>query len=498
MNLKSLSFISLAFFSLSMVFTSCEDDNGEDVGSSVQPEGDQLHTSSNMVSVATHSVISDSVLSKADYLYLGQYTDSHFGVTQAEFMTQVDARLDGISLPDTTVSTSSTQSGIYYTLLSDIDASYGNITKVTNPTDMVVDSVFFYICYENDFMGDSTALQAINVYALNNTLPTNKKLYTNIKVSDYCDKDTLLGSLAYQVKNKRVLKVPISVDYGKRLAAAYVKGSHLSYQSQFNKLFKGFYVSNSFNEGAIIKVSVAGIQLFYHFNGMIHTTHNGNDTIVDSRSLSANPLVSSLFLSANKSVERVNIINHPDDSQMAALTTSTQNSYAFTPSGLYTAVDIPYSTIHDSVLSHTNKDTASLSKVMFNSARLKLYSQNIDWSTKLSKTPNSYMLLINKDSIADFFYSNQKPDAIHSISAVYDTSCTCYSFDISRAVQVRMNTGDTSLLKNMVVVPIYLSKSDDIYYYYQQLWVTGTRFYGPDAAEVSKRPRVDLVYTRRE
>lgn len=61
MNLKSLSFISLAFFSLSMVFTSCEDDNGEDVGSSVQPEGDQLHTSSNMVSVATHSVISDSV-----------------------------------------------------------------------------------------------------------------------------------------------------------------------------------------------------------------------------------------------------------------------------------------------------------------------------------------------------------------------------------------------------------------------------------------------------
>ena len=115
-------------------------------------------------------------------------------------MTQVDARLDGISLPDTTVSTSSTQSGIYYTLLSDIDASYGNITKVTNPTDMVVDSVFFYIGYENDFMGDSTALQAINVYALNNTLPTNKKLYTNIKVSDYCDKDTLLGSLAYQVK----------------------------------------------------------------------------------------------------------------------------------------------------------------------------------------------------------------------------------------------------------------------------------------------------------
>ena len=72
----------------------CED-NGE-VGSLIQPSEDVLSISSFMVNVQTESVLADSSLCKSANFILGQYTDPKFGVTQAEFVTQIDGRLGGV------------------------------------------------------------------------------------------------------------------------------------------------------------------------------------------------------------------------------------------------------------------------------------------------------------------------------------------------------------------------------------------------------------------
>ena len=483
-----------------VTFSSCKDDDGDDVGYNIQPQGDLLTTYSNGVFVNTSSVLTDSVLSKTDYLFLGQYTDSHFGSTQAEFIAQMDARIGGISLPDTSVvSKSSSISGILNTLMTSLDSKYGDITEITNPSDLQLDSAFYYIGYEDEFIGDSLSIQAIDVYALDNEMTRFAKYYTNAKYSDYCKKQTLLGSLAYQVAGKRVIKVPIDMDYAQSLADVYTGKSDIKSQADFNSKFKGVYVSHSFNEGAVIKVSVAGVIVYYHYNADIHTTYDGRDTVVNTKSLSVNPLSTSFFLSSNKSVERINLISHPDVSALQSLVGGHDFTYSTSPAGLYTKVEIPFQQIRDSVMAKCDDS----SKVAFNAVNLKLYTKSIDWSTKLDKDPSTYMLLINRDSIHDFFYSDEYPDYLNSFSAKWDSTCSCYNFDISTAVQAKLTKNQSGaydhLLENLVVLPITVTSSDDSnYYYYQQLWLTSARFYGDESSTVDMRPRIDVVYTRRE
>lgn len=488
-----------------LAFNACTDDDNEDVGASVQPAGDLLTTFSNKVDVATSSFLADSTLSKADYLYLGQYTDSHYGTTQCEFMSQFDARLGGLSVPLTSVSTNTRTSGIYYSLLTQIDSAYGDITEITDASDIVVDSAFYRISFDSDFMGDSTALQAINVYALTGVLPTNARHYTNTNPDDYCDKKTLLGSLAYQVAGKyyaadstRILQVPIDLDYAAKVLDVYKSDSKIKTQSQFNQEFPGIYVAHSFNEGAIIKLLTSGLVVYYHFQGKIHTSYNGEDTVVDSRTLGKkNPLVASILISCNKSVERVNIFKHPNASALTSLANSTEFTHVMSPLGLYTKVDIDYQSIYDSIEAKAGSD---LSRISINSASLKLTSSPITWSTKLAKAGNTYMLLINRDSIGDFFYYNKTPDGLYSFIAMRDTSNNAYAFDLSRAIQMKLRNPDQyeKVLDNLVVLPITITSSSSSYYYHQQFFPTGTRLYRSSAADVKLRPSIDLVYTRRE
>lgn len=501
--------LPLAFLFLGI--NACTDDE-EGVGASVQPAGDLLSAYSNRIDVSTNSILVDSVLYKADFLYLGQYTDTYLGTTQCEFISQFDARVGGISIPDTSLYSYTNKLGVNQKWLYQMDPNYGYITEITNPREVEIDSAFFLIRFDGDVIGDTNALQAIDVYALNATLPTYGRHYSNVNPADYCDKSRRIGSLAYQTANRmmkkysssddkevpRILEVPVDLDFAKEVAGAYMKNSGITNQRQFNDKFPGIYVAHSFNEGAIIKINTCFLRLYYHFQGDIHTSYQGRDTVIDSRSLGrANPLVKSVSIACDKSVERVNVFKHPNNSSLKTLINSSEFTYASSPASLYTQVDIDYKAICDSIKEKAGSD---FSKLAVNSALLKLKAANLNWSTKLKKTPNQYMLLINRDSIANFFYWNKTPDGMYSFSASLDTSDYSFSFDLSHAVQMRLKErkGSENMLENMVVVPLYVTSSSERYYYHQQLWPTMSRFYKNTATEAKLRPCIDLVYTRRE
>ncbi len=507
--MKFKSILPFAFLFLGV--NACTDED-EGVGASVQPVGDLLSAFSNRIDVSSSSVFVDSVLYKADFLYLGQYTDTYLGTTQCEFLSQFDARIGGISVPDTSLFSYTNKLGISKDWLTKIDPDYGNIKAVTNPNKVQVDSAFFLIRFDDEVLGDTNALQAINVYALTANLPTFAKHYTNVNPDDYCDKGRLLGSLAYQTANRkmkkyasngdneipRILEVPISLDFAKEVVNAYTKKSAIKNQRQFNDKFPGIYVAHSFNEGAIVKINTCFLRIYYHFQGKIHTTYKGKDTIVDSKSLGrANPLVKSLSIACDKSVERVNVFKHPNNSSLKTLAQSSEFTYATSPASLYTQVVVDFNSIRDSIVRKVGPDSSKLS---VNSALLKLKAASINWDTKLKKTPNQYMMLINRDSIADFFYWNKTPDGLYSFNAGLDTSDFSFSFDLSRAVQKRLKGAKNSekLLENLVVIPVYITSSGERRYYHQQLWPTASRFYKSSADEVKLRPCIDLVYTRRE
>lgn len=472
----------------------CSDEDG--VGSIIQPEEDFLHSYSNGLEVGTSTIKSDSVLSKSESLLLGRYVDAKFGEIKAEFLTQLDARLGGgIVLPDTTVvAANSGMSGILNSMLQSVDEKFGLIKSVYSPSNLTVDSVVYIIQYGSDFMGDSTSLQALSVYELTKEL-TNQHYYTDVDVSEYCDKSNLLGATSFQVKNYREIRIPLKVELGEKLVSIYNTSSDIKTQEDFNSFFKGVYVSHSFNRGTILNVLVSGVLVYYSFDAIISTSYDGRDTVLTSSQIedrySINPLVSSIFLSANKAVQRVNAIQHSDlesvyeDLQVDTLT------YVFTPSGFYTAVSIPFKSMMDSIRLNA-EDT---SKVMFNSVKLRFYYAKKYWDTDLLQSAN--MLLIDKKEVESFFYENKQPDGITSFVSSMDTTAKAYIFNITAATQEKI-FGGGAYGDDLVLVPVVKTAVNGNIYYRQQLWLTTALLYGDNVLNKEKRPRLDMVYTKRE
>ena len=492
--MKRLIYYFVTLFSAAMV--SCTAEVG--FGLSIQPEDDFLQTNSGNVYVSSGTEKCDSVLAKSDYFYLGQYADELFGITRAEFMTQIDGRLGSVQLPDTTVSSSATVSGINFSILSALDDRYGDIKSITNGRDVTVDSVLFYIQYDSNYVGDSTALQSIKLYELNKTLPGMNASFSNMRVEEYCDKSKLLGSATYRICGDKIIKIKLDDEYAKDLMSIYVNKS-VSTQEQFCNLYKGFYVSHSFNEGAIIQCTSIGLQIFYSFDADIHTSYDGRDTVVTGKSIKVNgkptnPLVSSFLLTANKSVNQANLFSHPDLDEKLKQLLSLPYTYVYTPAGLYTNVAVPFDEIKKNIAKTVGE--SNLSNVMFNSAKLKFPVKKINWKTNLSKNPNTYLMMIKKDQIVDFFYNNKIPNAMESFVGVYDTASASYSFDVSYAAQRCLN-GDNEMFKDLVLLPVAAKAINGTSYFKQMLSTSVLRLHSSDAEKTEERPCIDFVYTLR-
>jgi len=500
MRLKFIFVVLLPILFLS----ACKD--SDQVGSSIQPDEDLLRVHSNKVYVESASMLVDSVLSKSSYFFLGMYTDAKLGQTKAEFMSQIDARLGvgGLTIPDTTVvSRYSTYSGIPSDYLTEeVNENYGPIEKITLPKEITADSVFFVMGF-TDVFGDTTkeppAQQGIEVYALNKMLESSSihKYYTNTNMADFYNKKDSLGEGNYNVlQNEDGIIIRLNTLKGKnlgdRLVKIYQKGSTINTQKQFNDFFKGIYVSHSFHQGCIMKIYTAYILVYYSYDAKISTTYQGRDTTIVHR------LPTYFSLHANKAVERVNLFRHIDLKEKFPLLQNDEITYTYTPAGMYTAVNIPFETMVDSIRKPKKEGApeVDITKVMFNSARLTFFAKELNWKTDLNKTPNPYMLLIHKDSVVPFFHRNKTPDGMSSFIASYNSANESYTFDMTKAAQKKL-TGQDSFNEDMVVVPIVVERIDNLNYYRQQLWLTATMLHGKEAEE-AKRPRLDMVYTERK
>ena len=196
-------------------------------------------------------------------------------------------------------------------------------------------------------------------------------------------------------------------------------------------------------------------------------------------------------MSANKSVQRVNAIQHSDLTGIFEEIQKDTLTYTFTPSGFYTSVSIPFQSLMDSIRIHA-EDT---SKVMFNSVKLRFYYAQKYWKTDLLQSAN--MLLIDKNEIESFFYENKQPDGITSFISSIDTTAKAYVFNMTAATQNKI-FGGGAYGDDLVMVPVAKTTVNGNTYYRQQLWLTSTLLYGDDVLDKKKRPRLDVVYTKRQ
>jgi hypothetical protein len=345
---RKVNQLSALFFIIVLLFSSCKKKENV-IGSSIQPEGDQLGLEMvDTLSLITYTTLGDSVRTDelAGNSLLGSYYDPFFGTTKANLFAQI--RL---------------QSAIDFT------PSSGDLN------DIVIDSVFLYL----ELTGFYGNLQAQNfeVYQLgediyiDSTYHSNKIVTVNplnlvpsgqglIKPDPYSP-----AYLGATLQSKPLLKIPLSVtDFGRKImdesGNVALQGNDAA--GQFVEWYKGLMITvNSTgqapNQGGIMYLDLLSanskITMYYRDNSGLPSEY---DTLKFDFNINAN--------SARFNTFEFDYASNQVGAQLIDSTQGRQLSFHQNMGGVKTIVYFPY-------LNNLN----SLGNIVVNKAQLILPTQ---------------------------------------------------------------------------------------------------------------------------
>jgi len=376
MKFKLLLNLTIALFVI--VFVSCNDDL-DSIGSNIQPGGDDITVYVDTVVLTAKTVsLEDSVYARASSGLIGEYTDPIFGKIKSDFLTELYCP-ENLSFNEKT-------------------------TKI--------DSVYLdVISYA--FYGDSISPVGISVYQVDKK-NLEKNFYTNIKPSDYCSMNQVLGQGIFTIKDadrystgKRyrfVLDNSVGDDFyneWKNTSGAVFKNS-----DALREYFKGLYITTSLGSGSLIDVNTSIIQIYYSYTG-----RNSDDTADSTR-------VGLLRLPTTPEVIQMNQIQNTIPSEL--FTNEDTRTYLKSPAGVCTEVTVPLKEIMDKA-----KKEGVAHKINSASFKLKGYTEEED---KMGMSRSSNLLFIHKDSVANFFENNKMADTKTSYIMMQDASTNTYNF----------------------------------------------------------------------
>lgn len=393
---------ALFLITVCLFLVACTD--GNSLGNSLQPDKDKMTTDTATFTLASKTVITDSILQRNSRAVLGEYTDPDFGTTKADFMAQ-------LYCPPT----------------------FGFPEVIDNE----IDSVFLYLFY-NEWFGNENALFETSVYLLEKTLDLEQAYYTNIDIDEYCSRNNKLGSATFTpvtAKNEWTdleaycVRIPLSTDFAQQMLQDYQADSTLfDGPRNFAEYFPGLYVTLSYGNGCMVYVSDAQLELCYNVkykdaNGVMRDTVAAN------------------YFPITKEVRQVNRYEHPDLSGYLAELENDSLNFIYAPAGLFTEVEFPMVALCE-----------RLSEKNINYARLKVSATAMsdgDWSL----TPPEKLLLLKEQDIHSFFGEYNKADDINSFLATYDSDEACYIFNLSDFVQKSIRYADNDLDSTQVFEP---------------------------------------------
>lgn len=285
------------------------------------------------------------------------------------------------------------------------------------PDSSILDSVCLYLYYQN-YVGDGRSPLRITAYALDGEVMEYEGKYLSTEpVSRFCSmadstriiaRDALLeaakgtgDTVSRNSSGGTLMRVRMRMndDYARKLFAIKKFGS----QEEFNKLFKGLYITTDFGTGTLLYVVDIAIGLHYHY---YYPT--GPDTYAKQKDTK--------YWYANNEVRQINRYDYRDllEAYGELLDDSTCN-YITSPMGFYTRISIPMKTIREQVLTRVEGkrpyvNMANLRIDILNYTSEKTYED--DWGA-----PSNVMLLIKEDAFDRFFYDD----------AVISDTCAMYS-----------------------------------------------------------------------
>jgi len=429
LDLKMIKNFFLFLCGLFMIaaLSSCNDSNM--LGTSIQPDKDKISVAYDTVHVKTKTIFMDSVLLRNSVFALGSFKDHTYGTTKSDFMAQLYCARE-FEIPD------------------DVNQ---------------IDSAYIYLYYTTWF-GDSTALNTISVYQLNNPLDVNQTYFANTDVSKYCDKTKLIakGSFiagdVYSTDSVRALstyapsiKLPLSMT----LAQQFLKDSRTNPEKfqtpeAFQKYFNGIYVTTETGDGSIVYLT--NVELELCFDTWLKNETNGlRDSLV----------IGASYFPITKEVKQINLADHPDSSFYVKPSPTDSINYIYAPAGMFTEVTIP-----DSIFA---KGNGKLSGKTINGLRLTVLATQLeddDWDYAMS--PPSALLLLKKSDATNFFKNYELNDGVYSFLATYDSDSEDYVFDLTayanKMVHKMDGTGDVDdfdPFTEMILIPVTVVQNSD-------------------------------------
>ncbi|MFV0418238.1 MAG: DUF4270 domain-containing protein [Dysgonomonas sp.] len=376
MKIKTL--LTLAILFVTTIFIACNDDLNS-IGSNIQPGGDDIFVGTDTVFLTARTVsFEDSVYARTVYGLLGEYLDPVVGKIKSDYLCEFYCPKD-MAFADRTYS---------------IDSIF-------------LDTEFVY------FTGDTVAPMGLSIYEVQNPLKAffftsidpkkytgeNPELYGHTSFTIQDVPDTVISSTRYRTISTK-LKTSLAEGFYNEWKT---KPGTFESSNTLREFFKGVYVTTTFGSGTLINTNYTQIRI--HYKNYIRNIANTADSTV----------YSTFKLPVTGEVIQMNHIENEIPNEL--FQHSDTKTYMKTPAGVYTELTIPL----NDIISKAGKNR----KINAANLKVKGYTEE-EQKSGLSRP--SAILLINKDSLANFFYNRKLHDAKTSFVISRNTSTNTYDF----------------------------------------------------------------------
>ncbi len=439
MNFKLFAVISFAAVGMA----SC-DTTTDTIGSSLNDDRDGLQISAQTYSVASRSIVADSVLSRNTTGYLGKVRDPETGAyITGDFMAQFN-NLEDFAFPQ----------------------KANLVTKDANGNEqrgiVKADSCELRLFYSSLY-GDSTQLMKLSAYEMGKPMNESRSYYSNFSPVDngYIRKgglkrDKVYSLIDYNVKQSTRDTSTYTPYITIKLKGPYTDKDGKTYDSYGTFIMQKYYddPANFKNAFAFRNNVVPGF-FFKHQNGVgnmayisqsqldVYFSHIEDDSLYHS---------AAVFWGTEEVLQTSTITN--DKKTMEQLTNDESCTYLKTPAGIFTELTLPV----EKIMENHENDTIT-------SAKLVLQRLNNKTTSDYAFSVPKQILMVPKDSLHSFFENNDIYNNKNSFVASWSYNAAKGNFDnsytfnnISGMISAMYNSDRKSADWNKVVlVPVQIS-----------------------------------------
>jgi hypothetical protein len=410
-----------------IIFWACNDTIGS-VGLGIQPGEDKINVFDTTVVVGARTIEVDSIYAKTPAGLLGNYYDPSYGNIKCSYMCQ------------------------YYPSIG-----FPYLDSIMYDK---IDSVRLNIYYTS-FIGDSLTPMEVTVYPV--VKPLINDFYTTANPADYCDFNNPITKYSYTARNKNVsdsllqangtyyISIPLPVKFGQDYLDK-VKNNELKTVDEFLNYFPGTYLATTFGTGNLLPINATEINLYYTRKTIVANSEGVSDSTVY--------VASRAVFTVTTEVIQLNKFENKNPSFLTE--DNPDKTYLKSPAGVFTELTIPIREIANGI---GNKKFSSVA------LSLKAYPKD-DWNYSLSfpgmpasttDASTGYMassgyqpklLLIEPDSVKNFFEMKKIADSKTSYTTQFSSSS--YTYDFSNIANLIQNAIDKAPDKDLKlwIIPV--------------------------------------------